>query len=75
MIVKDQRVRQVARVCMDHVLLDVTDIPDVQIGDTVTAFGVAGEHTLRAEELADRAGTIGYEITTRVGKRLPKFYV
>jgi alanine racemase len=47
----------------------------VQIGTVVTAFGVDGEQMLRAEELADRAMTIGYEITTRVGKRLPKFYI
>ena len=74
MLVRGQRVPQVGRVCMDHVLLDVTDVAGVEIGDVVTAFGRDGEAVLSAEELATRCGTIGYEVTTRVGKRLPKFY-
>lgn len=74
MLVRGQRVPQVGRVCMDHVLLDVTDVPHVRIGDVVTAFGTDGAELISAEELATWCGTIGYEITTRVGQRLPKFY-
>jgi alanine racemase len=74
MLVRGKRVAQVGRVCMDHVLLDVTDVTGVEIGDIVTAIGHDGGEEIRPEELAGWCGTIGYEITTRVGKRLPKFY-
>ncbi|MGI8905567.1 MAG: alanine racemase [Candidatus Sumerlaeaceae bacterium] len=74
MLVHGQRVPQVGRVCMDHVLLDVTDVPNVKLGDVVTAIGMDVNQVITAEELATRCDTIGYEITTRVGKRLPKFY-
>ncbi|MGB9691428.1 MAG: alanine racemase [Candidatus Sumerlaeaceae bacterium] len=66
---------QVGRVCMDLSLLDVTDIPEVVIGDEVLAFGRSGNLMLRAEEVADKIGTIGYELTTRVGLRLPRIYL
>lgn len=74
MLVRGKRAPQVGNVCMDLILLDVTDIPGVQIGDEVLAFGVSGSNTLLAENVADAAGTIGYELTTRIGKRLPRFY-
>ena len=68
-----QRVAQVGRVCMDQILLDVTDVKEVSTGDTVTLFGQDNGDFLTAEELAVAAGTIGYEITTRIGKRLPRY--
>lgn len=74
MIVRGRCVPQVGRVCMDLLLLDVTDVPEVLLGDEVVAFGRAGQLTLRAEDVAARFGSIGYELTTRIGKRLQKFY-
>lgn len=65
-------VPQVGRVCMDQILLDVTGLPDVVPGDIVTLFGADGDASYTAEEFAADAGTIGYEITTRIGKRLPR---
>lgn len=62
------------RVCMDQILLDVTDIPETGLGDEVLVFGASGGYALPADALAAAIGTIGYEITTRVGKRLPRFY-
>ena len=74
MLVRGQLAPLVGRVCMDLVLLDVTDIPGVDIGDEVTAFGSDGIRILPADAIASAAGTIGYEMTTRIGKRLPRFY-
>ena len=67
------RVPQVGRVCMDQILFDVTDVEQVSAGDTITLFGEDGGVFLSAEELAVASGTIGYEITTRIGKRLPRY--
>ena len=69
------RARQVGRVCMDLLLLDVTGIPGVAIGDEVVAFGYSGDLLLPVDAVAAAIGTIGYEMTTRVGRRLPRFYV
>ena len=74
MLLRGQLAPLVGRVCMDLVLLDVTDIPGVGIGDGVTAFGTDGTRLLAADAIAAAAGTIGYEMTTRIGKRLPRFY-
>lgn len=66
---------QVGRVCMDQLIIDVTDIPETVLGDEVLAFGSDHDGTLRAEEVAARYNSIGYELTTRIGKRLPRFFL
>ncbi|AXA35470.1 MAG: alanine racemase [Candidatus Hydrogenedentota bacterium] len=67
--------RVVGRVCMDLTLLDVTHIPETQLGDEVVAFGKGAQSFLPVEIVANAIGTIGYELTTRIGKRLPRYYV
>lgn len=75
MLVRGRLVPQVGRVCMDLSLLDVTEIPEVTVGDEVVAFGHQGDVLLRPEVVAAQCGTIGYELTTRFGRRLPRVYV
>ena len=60
----------VGRMCMDQLLVDVTDLPEVRPGDVVTLIGRDGGCELRAEELAARCGTITNELLSRLGKRL-----
>lgn len=60
----------VGRVSMDYVTIDVTDIEGVEIGDIVTLIGSDGERCLSAQDLAEQAGTIPYEITCSIGKRV-----
>ena len=67
---KDARV--VGNICMDQLMLDVSDINGVKMGDTVTLFGIGGKS---AEKLAGELGTIGYELTAAVGARVPRVYV
>ncbi|MEO0078731.1 MAG: alanine racemase [candidate division WOR-3 bacterium] len=74
-IVLGRRVPVVGNVCMDLTMLDVTDIPHVQIGDTVTLLGSADGMTICANELALLAGTIAYEIVCRVSPRVPRVYI
>lgn len=74
-LVRGQFAPIIGRVCMDQMMIDVTDIPGVQSGDTVTLFGRDGENVLPAEELARLAGTINYETVCDVGPRVPRVYI
>lgn len=60
------------RVCMDQLMLDVTGIDGVQVGDEVTVFGTAP--ALTADAMAALNGTIGYEVICAVGERVPRLY-
>ena len=74
-IVGGRRAPVVGNVCMDLTMLDVTDVPDVRIGDPVTLLGSAEGDTITANEVAARAGTIPYEITCEVSPRVPRIYI
>ena len=75
-IVRGKRARVTGTVCMDWIMLDVTGIDGVAVGDEVTLLGCDREgHCIRAEELAAIAGTIPYEIFCMVSKRVPRVYV
>jgi alanine racemase len=59
------------RVCMDMCMVDVTDLPGVQTGDEVEVFGPNNP----IEKMAETAGTITYELTCDVAKRVPRIYL
>ena len=63
------------RVCMDQVVLDLGPDATEQAGDTVVLFGSGGHGEPTAEDWARSAGTIAYEIVTRLGARVPRTYV
>ena len=65
----------VGRICMDMCMVDVTDIPDVKVGDVVTFFGRDGDEVLPIEEMAKIAGTINYELTCVLTPRVHRVYV
>lgn len=65
----------IGRICMDQFMVDVTDIPDVKIGDEVTLIGKEGQTEISVDELAEIAGTINYEIVCDLGKRIPRVFV
>ncbi len=73
-IVRGTRVPIVGRICMNMAFVDVTDVPRVATGDTVTLIGRDGEETIGANELAARAGTIGYELVARLPATVPRVY-
>jgi alanine racemase len=74
-IVSGHRAPVVGRVCMDQTLVDVGGIPDVAVGDKVTLIGREGNQSISAEELAEKAHTIPYDIITRVGKMAHREYI
>lgn len=75
MLVRGKRANIVGRVCMDQLMLDVTDIDGVQMGDIVTVIGRDGDMQIGADTIADLNGTIPYEILCNVDMRVPRFYI
>ena len=63
------------RICMDQLMADVTALDQVRVGDTVTLIGRDGEEEITADELAEKEGTINYEVVCALSKRVPRVYV
>ncbi len=74
-LIHGQRASIVGRVCMDQCMVDVSQIEGVQIGDEAVLIGSQGRKRLGAEEIAQKIGTIGYEVLCNIGKRVPRVYV
>ncbi|PEY34648.1 alanine racemase [Bacillus cereus] len=68
------RVPVLGRVCMDQLMLDVTKAMPVQVGDEVVFYGRQGEEEISVEEIADILGTINYEVTCMLDRRIPRVY-
>jgi alanine racemase len=71
MLIHGKPASKIGKICMDMLMLDVTDIPDVKEGDTVIVFGK--KPTL--QKIAELAGTIPYEIMTSISPRVKRIYV
>lgn len=65
----------VGRICMDQMMVDISDIPDVHIGTSVTVIGSEGDKTITFDDIADICGTISYEIMCNVSIRMPRIYI
>lgn len=74
-IVRGHYAQVVGRISMDLTLVDVTDVPDVALGDCVTLLGTDHELSVPAEEIAKTAGTLSYEITCGISKRVPRLFL
>lgn len=74
-LVHGKRAPIVGSVCMDQTMLDVTHIPDAQIGDEVVLIGAQGEERITADEVAQRLGTINYEVVTALTARPQRVYL
>jgi alanine racemase len=73
-LIKGRRCRIMGRVCMEWVLADVTGVADVVPGEEVVIMGASGVERITADEIADEAGTIPYEILCGVSRRVPRLY-
>lgn len=65
----------VGRISMDQMQVDLTDIPGASIGAEVLLYGTHNGHTLRPEQVSQTAGTIPYELLTRLGERVHRIYI
>jgi alanine racemase len=71
-LVRGRRAPIVGVVCMDMCMIDVTDIPNVRVGDEVVLIGRQGEDEISAAEVARKLGTISYEVVTQILARVPR---
>ncbi len=71
-LVHGQEAPILGRVCMDQCMIDVTHIPQTRMGDEVVLIGRQGEATLTAEQVAERLGTINYEVVAEILARVPR---
>jgi alanine racemase len=74
-LVRGRRAPIVGRVTMDYITVDVGHVPGAAVGDTATLIGSDGHETITVEEVAQKAGTIAYEITCSVGRRVQRLYL
>jgi alanine racemase len=74
-LVRGVRVPVVGRVCMDQTLVDLTDVPGVQVGDEVVLYGQQGTERVTVDDMAARIGAISYELSCAVGRRVRREFV
>ncbi len=74
-LIRGKRAKIIGRVCMDQFMVDVTDIPEVEAGDTATIFGTDGAETISVDEIAKKANTINYEIICNINSRVTRVYM
>ncbi len=74
-LINGRRAKGVGRICMDQMMVDISDIPDVHEGTEVTLFGRDGDDMITPDDLAAIYGTIGYEIICGINQRVPRVYI
>lgn len=74
-LINGKKANITGRICMDMTMVDITNIPEVQIGDEAVLIGTQGKMTISADNLAQWADTINYEIMLSITERVPKKYV
>ncbi|MBN2365489.1 MAG: alanine racemase [Calditrichaeota bacterium] len=71
-LINGQRAPMRGRVCMNLIMVDITDIPEVNLEDEVILLGKSGNSRISADQLANLCGTINYEFVTRIGPSIPR---
>ncbi len=74
-LIRGKRAPLRGRVAMDFIVVDVTDIPGVELEDEAVLLGKAGEESISADDLASLVGTINYEIVTRINPLIPRIVI
>ena len=74
-IIRGKKAPIIGTICMDQSLCDVTHIKDVSVGDEVVIIGKQGTEEIKADDLADKVGTIPYETLCNISRRVPRIYL
>ena len=74
-LIHGKRAKIIGRVCMDQMIVDITDIENVSVGEEAVLIGRDGHETITAEDIASWAGTISYEILLSVGSRVDRIFI
>ena len=74
-LIRGKQAPILGRVCMDQIVVDVTDIPDAAPGDQVVLIGKSGDAEITAEDLAEACGSFHYEQVCDLCRRVPRVYI
>ncbi len=74
-LIRGKRCRVLGRVCMNMIVIDVTDLRNLHVGEPVTLLGGSRKSEISAEEIAKKIGTINYEVVTRINPLIPRLYL
>jgi len=74
-LINGKKANILGNICMDQMMVDVTDIPDAAPETEVVLIGTSGDLTITADDIANRAGTIGYQIICGLNKRVERVYI
>ena len=73
-LIRGKKAPILGRICMDQMMVDVTDIPGVSLDDRVTLVGTDGEETITMEAIAAAADSFNYEFVCGISRRVPRIY-
>ena len=74
-LIRGKKAPILGRICMDQMMVDVTGIPGVRVGDRVTLVGTDGDETITMEEISAVADSFNYEFVCGISRRVPRQYV
>ena len=74
-LIHGQKAPILGRICMDQMMVDVTHIPGVQVGDRVTLVGADGDEAITMEQISAQADSFNYEFVCGISRRVPRLYV
>lgn len=74
-LIKGCKAPIIGKICMDQFMIDITDIPNVKIGDEVTLIGTEGNETISVDDISDPTYRFNYETVCLINKRVPRVYV
>ncbi|MBU0646162.1 alanine racemase [Patescibacteria group bacterium] len=74
-LIKGYRCKVLGRVCMNMTMVDVSSVPDVKPEQEAIIIGASGRHQITAQEIADKIGTIPYEVVSRISPTIPRVAV
>ena len=74
-LIRGKKAPILGRVCMDQIMVDVTDIPDAVMGDEVVLIGTSGNETITMHQISQVAGVVHYEFMCSLHHRMPRYYI
>jgi alanine racemase len=74
-LIRGKKAPVVGSVCMDMIMVDVTDVPRAKVGDEAVLIGRQGDCEITADDIAEKIGTISYEVFCNVSRRVPRVYI
>ncbi len=73
-LIGSRRCKILGRVCMDQLIVDISELENVSVGDEVVLFGKQGNEEISIDEVAQKCDTINYEIICGISRRVPRYY-